>query len=308
MFRNVLIGVDGTPDGLDAIALASALAGPGASLTLAHVYAGRPTPGHVSNRLFHAFYERARADALGLLEAAREESGVDAALVVVGAASVGRGLHTLAEDHEADLLVVGSCGRGPVGRVVIGDDTRASLNGAACAVAIAPRAYATERPELARIGVGYDFTDESHVALVAAREVAAQHGASVSAINVVAQPIGAYASPMPSDWGYILEQERQDAAERLRSIEDVDASAIYGAPFEELAAFGDHVDLLVVGSRSYGPMRRLVFGSTSSHLTRHAHCPLLVLPRANPDRPAVLGPVLGRRRRGSATTPVGAGS
>jgi len=293
MFRNVLIGVDGTPDGLDAVALATVLAEPGARLTLAHVYAGRPTPGRVSNRLFHGFYERAHTDSIRLLEAARVEAGVTAEMIAVGAPSVGRGLHTLAEEHGADLLVVGSCSRGPIGRVVIGDDTRASLNGAACAVAIAPRGYASEPTELARVGVGYDFTDESRVALAAAREVAAQHEASLSAINIVAQPIGSYATPMPSDWGYILEQERQDAAERLRSIEDVDASAIYGAPFEELAAFGDRVDLLVVGSRSYGPVHRLVFGSTSSHLTRHAHCPLLVLPRASAD----LLPALGDTRR-----------
>src|SRR5487761_1277238 len=138
MFRNVLIGVDGTPDGLDAVALATVLADRGASLTLAHVYAGRPTPGRVSNRLFRGFYEPAHADSIGLLEAARAETGVSAALISVGAPSVGRGLHTLTEEHGADLLVVGSCGRGPVGRVVIGDDTRASLNGAACVVAIAP--------------------------------------------------------------------------------------------------------------------------------------------------------------------------
>jgi hypothetical protein len=49
---------------------------------------------------------------------------------------------------------------------------------------------------------------------------------------------------------------------------------------EELAAFGEEVDILVVGSRSYGPVRRLVLGSTSTYLERHARCSLLVLPRS----------------------------
>jgi nucleotide-binding universal stress UspA family protein len=35
----------------------------------------------------------------------------------------------------------------------------------------------------------------------------------------------------------------------------------------------------VVGSRGYGPVKRLVLGSTSAYLQRHARCPLLVLPR-----------------------------
>ena len=60
----------------------------------------------------------------------------------------------------------------------------------------------------------------------------------------------------------------------------VEGHAIYGLAGEELARFGDEVDLLVVGSRGYGPLRRLVLGSTSDFLRRHAHGPLLVLPRA----------------------------
>ena len=58
------------------------------------------------------------------------------------------------------------------------------------------------------------------------------------------------------------------------------AIAVYGLAVEELAAAGDRVDLLVVGSRGYGPLRRLVLGSTSDYLERHARCSLLVLPRA----------------------------
>jgi len=44
--------------------------------------------------------------------------------------------------------------------------------------------------------------------------------------------------------------------------------------------FSASVDLLVVGSRGYGPLGRLVHGSTSHRLARLARCPLLVLPRA----------------------------
>jgi nucleotide-binding universal stress UspA family protein len=55
---------------------------------------------------------------------------------------------------------------------------------------------------------------------------------------------------------------------------------VYGLTGEELAAFGDQVDILVVGSRGYGPIRRLVLGSTAAHLERHARCSLLVLPRS----------------------------
>ena len=71
----------------------------------------------------------------------------------------------------------------------------------------------------------------------------------------------------------------KDAKGRVEKLQDVDGRAVYGLPGEELAAFGEQVDLLVVGSRSYGPVKRLVLGSTSNFLQRHARCSLLVLPR-----------------------------
>jgi nucleotide-binding universal stress UspA family protein len=46
------------------------------------------------------------------------------------------------------------------------------------------------------------------------------------------------------------------------------------------------VDVLVVGSRGYGPLKRLVLGSTSDYLERHARSSLLVLPRSNEPAPA----------------------
>ena len=136
MFENVLVGVDGRPNGRDAIALASRLTQPDGKLTLAHVHSGelRPTravtPGAVRE-------EREASEKL--LEGERAAAAVEAELVSVVDVTPGRGLHLQAETQGADLLVVGSCSRGAVGRVMLGDDTRAALNGAPCAVAVASR-------------------------------------------------------------------------------------------------------------------------------------------------------------------------
>lgn len=100
MFKNVIVGVGGTQNGRDAIALAA--------------------PGH--------------------------------------------GLHVLAEQHDGDLLVVGSCSRSVAGQAMLGNDTRAALNGALCAVAIAARGYAQKMP-IARMGVAYNRSRESDSAL-----------------------------------------------------------------------------------------------------------------------------------------------
>jgi nucleotide-binding universal stress UspA family protein len=281
MFRNVFIGVDGRPAGRDAVALAKMLGEPGARFTLAHVYGGALMPGRPASVALDA---DARAESERLLETERETAGIEAELISVCAPSVGRGLHRLTETHAADLLVVGSHSRGLAGRVLVGDDTRASLNGASCAVAIAPRGYLGVAPAggFATVGVGYDFSPESHAALAAARELAARDHTTISALYVVSLPAWSYMAPMPGNWGDIVEEDRMAAAERVSSLEGVQATAVYGLPGEELAAFGNSVDLLVVGSRNYGPMRRLILGSTSNGLARHARCPLLVLPRTAP--------------------------
>jgi nucleotide-binding universal stress UspA family protein len=277
MFEKVIVGVDGSPTGRDAVTLAVALADPGASVTLGHIYGGVPTTGRSANA---KLADAARENAERLLASEREATNVTAELASFCSSSVGRGLHTLAEQHQADLLVVGSHSRGMAGRVLVGDDTRASLNGAACAVAVAPRGYVARTGGFLRIGVGYDFSHESHAALAVARELAARDEAKLSALYVVSLPAWGYMAPMPANWGDIVEEDRRAAEDRVTELEGVEATAVYGLPGEELAAYGDRVDLLVVGSRNYGPVRRLVFGSTSHGLARHARCALLVLPRS----------------------------
>jgi nucleotide-binding universal stress UspA family protein len=58
-----------------------------------------------------------------------------------------------------------------------------------------------------------------------------------------------------------------------------------GDPVRELAGLG--ADLLVVGAKRRGPLRRLLFGSTSGGLVRRASCPVLVAMRATPAEPIV---------------------
>ena len=132
MFKNVLVGVDGRPGGRDAIALARLLSEPGAKLTLVLVRSSE-----IAEDV---------AESEELLERERSAAGLDAELRSVIALNPGRGLHEQAERHGADLLVVGSCSHGTFGRAMLGDDTRAALNGAPCAVAVAARGYA-EHPQ-----------------------------------------------------------------------------------------------------------------------------------------------------------------
>jgi len=277
MFKNVLVGVDGRPNGRDAIALASHLTDPDGKLTLAHVHSGDLRPSHA---ISPGLVREERDASHTLLEQERAAAEVSAELVSVVAMSPGRGLHEQAEEQGCDLLVVGSCSHGAFGRAMLGDDTRGALNGAPCAVAIAPLGYAEHPTPIAKIGVAYNASPESAAALAMAHSLAATNRASVHALEVVMIPTYAYTGIMPPAIGESIDVMLQEADSRMKELADVDGRAVYGLAGEELAAFGDEVDLLIVGSRGYGPVKRLVLGSTSEYLQRHARCSLLVLPRA----------------------------
>ncbi len=271
MFRNVLVGVDERPGGRDAIALAKDLVAWDGELTLAYVHFGDRKPERGSSPAFDAA-EQGRSREL--LETARAEAGIEAGVLWTGSSSVGRGLHELAERQRTDLLVVGSTSRSLIGRVLIGDDTRDALNGAPCAVAVAPAGYAESPIALREIGVGYDGSPESEHALAVARELASELGAKVSAFEAVSFPFDDPGA------GEAIDQLVKQARERIAALGDVEPHAAYGAAAEELALYGASVDLLIVGSRGYGPIGRLVHGSTSKRLIHAARCPLLVLTRA----------------------------
>jgi nucleotide-binding universal stress UspA family protein len=54
---------------------------------------------------------------------------------------------------------------------------------------------------------------------------------------------------------------------------------LHGDPVLCLAEASAGLDLLVVGSRRYGPLKRALVGAVSSALVEHAHCPVLIVPR-----------------------------
>ncbi len=277
MFSDVMVAVDSRSGGHDAVALARQLLAPEGKLTLVHV---EREGAAIFERNLRFGYDAAGHEATRrLLESERRDAGEHVGLLQVSAASTGEGLHRLTEAHKADLLVLGSCRRGRLGRAMLGDDTRESLNGASCAVAIAPVGYAELKRDPAVIGVAYDGSPESRAALAAARELAAQTGAAIQACEVVSLPCYAYSSAFVAGWTENIEAVVAGAQQRLDALDGVEGRAVYGVVGEELVTFGRGVDVLIVGSRSYGPARRLIHGSTSSYLLSHAPCVLLVLPR-----------------------------
>jgi nucleotide-binding universal stress UspA family protein len=299
MFNEIVVGVDEETIGRDAIALARSLIAQGGRLTVAHVLITEP---YVYRGASARYYAARRSQALDQSEedwaqsvlehaagqAGLAEAGHEFTRRVVRSATVGRGLHELAEVERADLLVLGSSHKSLLGRVLIGDDTHAALNGAPCAVAIAPAGFSEQRAAFREIGVGYDGSAESTYALEVARGLATEWGVRLSAFTAVSVPMSAFGLGSPPVSGAIVSHVR-DARERIEALGGVEAHIAYGDAVEELTLYSASLDLLVVGSRGYGPIGRLIHGSTSAQLARTARCPLFVVPGSRGRRDADSG-------------------
>jgi nucleotide-binding universal stress UspA family protein len=198
-------------------------------------------------------------------------------------------VHDCAESEGADLIVVGSTHRGRLGRAVAGSTASQIVGHAPCAVAVAPRGFTGERLE--RIGVGFDGRPESEEALRVAAALAGEHGATLHLRGVVVAPMPVYGNSW-GDFAYAdvatwdefsrLERGRLKDAER-DALERLDVTAwsdvVDGDPVSQLTRLSAHVDALVLGSRGWGPLSRLIVGSVAEAVLREASCPVIVVPR-----------------------------
>jgi nucleotide-binding universal stress UspA family protein len=100
------------------------------------------------------------------------DGGIEARVRCHGAASIGRGLHELAEPEQADLLVVGSSSRGSVDRVVLGETPAMRSTGPVRGRDRAGGTHRLDRRPIKRIGVGDDGSPETERALRVARALA----------------------------------------------------------------------------------------------------------------------------------------
>lgn len=298
MFNTIVVGVDGHEGGRDALALADSLRRMfGGELIAVHAYARDP----LATRGLSPNVETVlHANASELVEGELDRAHVAAQPVAKADASPARALHAAAKWHSSDLIVVGSDRRGPVGRILAGDVTAGTLDGAPCPVAVAPRGYSEPEGEMRLIGVAYDGSPESRAAAEFARDLAVVVGARLRVLRVLEPPQpGGSGLTYDRNWDEKAEDVREHVQADLDRLlgelgEIADGEVVTGKPVVELAYETNYLDLLITGSRAYGPLRRVMLGSTSSKLVHRAACPVVVLPRGAHEDAAVTSDVLTR--------------
>jgi nucleotide-binding universal stress UspA family protein len=284
MYRKLVVGYDGGEQGRDALALAAALRASAGTVIAACVY---PTGHWRGEQVELGLADSARRT----LAEAREQVDSDwLELRAVRGHSPAHGLHVLCEEAGADLAVVGSARHAYVGCVSPGSVGERLLNGSPCPVALAPNGYRSEAAAPRVVGVAYDGSDEAAAALRAGAALASELAATLTIVTVV-PPLevfssGALSRPHEGDdeietfrreeFRHMLENAAKPLPDTLRTstvlLEGRPADGIVGQAHEGL-------QLLVMGSRSYGPIRRVMQGSTAIEVMRVAPCPVIVIPR-----------------------------
>jgi nucleotide-binding universal stress UspA family protein len=284
----VLVGVDGGPSGLDALTLGRWAAQTlDARLIVAVVH---PAPSAIGSGRVDAEWvaDRHRA-AEAVLDGARpalKEATCDIAYRVVASSSGAHGLHDLAEEEHAQLIVVGSGRAAPKQRLFAGSTAERLLAGSAVPVAVAPAGMDTVPGSLGRIGVAYVDTPDGRATLEEAAKLARRTGSPLRLYTVVATSDAVRPFLVGPDAEHaFLETARETYEEALQravdSVPDIDADwrLLSGDVVETLSELTE-VDVLFCGSRGYGPARRILLGGVSSSLVRRARRPVVVVPRS----------------------------
>jgi len=226
-----------------------------------------------------------RAGVVAGMRATLPSSGVE--VRELGAPSPSAGLHAVLATERPVLAVLGSSRAGAHGNIALGRTTERVVDGAPCPVAVAPKEHAS-RP-LARIAVGVLPSPEGREALRAATRLAAAAGAALHVVMVLA-------GTPDADEAREIAHEIAPETERLPGARDAssilgpaiaaatggsgaDASVLVGDPVEALLRASEHADVLLLGSRAYGPPDAVGVGGVARRVLDGARCPVVIVPR-----------------------------
>lgn len=266
--HRIIVGYDGSPRGADALVLARTFAellrdGAAGQAAIDVAVALVYPDGPIGASGQRTLDGTHRQQAIRTLDGARRlrPELPSGAFRVVQAGSPAEGLRRVAREREAGALVLGASHRSLPGRVFPGSVTEQTLHDAPCAVLVAPAGYAD----------GY----------AAGRPL---------------RRLGVAYDGSPEARAALAEAERLACGETDVSVLVIDAAD----PVHELLEASRALDLLLLGSRGHGPVRRALLGSVSTPVVRGAACPLLLLSRGSvvvraedghsPDGATTVGP------------------
>ena len=230
--------------------------------------------------------EKQAKDQLDAYAAGLADVDVDTAVGIGAPSAV-----MLEASEAADLIVIGSRGRGGFAGLLLGSVGAQVAAHAACPVAVIRQLP----PDSGRsVVVGIDGSPAAEAALAFAFDEASHHGWSVVAVH--AWDVPAYDllivpnGPVPIPLADVADDEVRLTAEALAGFRDeypdvdVEERLVRRPPVQALVEASTGAAMVVVGTHGHGPAMGAILGSVSNGLLHKATVPVVVVPPA-PDEP-----------------------
>ncbi len=203
-----------------------------------------------------------------------------------------REILTVAAEKAADLIVMGTHGRGGFEHLLMGSVAEKVLNRATCPVVTVCREEGRtwEAPGLVRnVLCATDLSPASAPTIRYALSLAAEFQCTLTLLHVL-EPLPGLASPASGDLAPAVDTlslHEEIARRELRAAVDPDARLwctveehiVPGRASEEIlrVAAQTAADIVVIGGHRHAPVASAVLGSTSRSVVRAASCPVLTV-------------------------------
>lgn len=180
---------------------------------------------------------------------------------------------------EAEMIVVGTAGRGLLARSVLGSVSSTVVRHAHCPVAVI---HADDLPDMhsAPVIVGVDGSLASQLAIEIAFDEASRRGVGLTALHAWSDIT---ISELPqADWSSLEAEAHRSLAENLAGWQErypdvkVQRLVVRDEPARQLAEKSETAQLLVVGSHGRGGLTGVLLGSVSNAVLHSVRTPVIV--------------------------------
>jgi nucleotide-binding universal stress UspA family protein len=173
--------------------------------------------------------------------------------------------------NDCDLIVMGAHGENEEDPYALGSVTKKVMR-----LAIRPTLIVKKITPLSDLLVCIDGSEHSIKAFKYAAEIAEKMISKITLLNVQEPRIYDYAPQTAKDLGERILSDALKAVEKVK----VDKKVEFGVPSDKIvrvAEKGNH-DLIILGSRGLGTVKRFLLGSVSDDVAHKAKCSVLIIP------------------------------
>ena len=274
--KNILVPIDGSPSSISAEETAGIIAKKtGAAVTVFHVMLelslGHQIPENVQEDLVKSIEQQADrivSNARALLS----EENVNAETETIAATDVAESILQFSKQN-CDLIVMGAHGENEEDPFALGSVTKRVMVHTIC-----PTLIVKKPTTLSNLLVCIDGSDNAIKALQYAVNLANKLDSKIVVLNVQEHLLRQASSKAAEELGErVLSKVLATAQkERLR----IEKKLEFGVPSHKIVEFAEKgkYDLVVLGSRGLGTVKRFLLGSVSDDVVHKAKCSVLVVP------------------------------